>query len=516
MTTQTRLIDGLKSILKDKGLEITVRETHISWVLLAGDRAWKIKKAVNFGFLDFSTLAKRKHACEEELRLNSRFAPQIYLEVLPISGTVDRPHFGDQTAAIEYAVSMLRFDESGLLSELADNHLLEKKHIDAAANRVAIIHQQASVAGPDSIWGDPDQIYHWLSETLEHIKSLIDTPDKVHQITNLNRLCIHLYKQVKTAIKARNDSGFIRECHGDLHLGNMVWIEKQLVPFDCIEFNPALRWIDVFSEAAFVMMDLEDRGYQAFAWHFINQYLSTTGDYAGLKLLRYYTVYRALVRAKVTLLQRNEPETPEAIKKRLYTQYIAYADLAERWLTQRRPVLVIMHGLSASGKSTVAASLAERYSCLHLRSDVERKRLHGLSSIADSHAEVNSGIYAPAATDKTYQRLYELAALILEAGYPVIIDAAFLELSRRNHFQQLASDVDCPFIIVHCDASRETLETRITSRAHQGNDPSEATLAVLGKQIDQQDKLTFNEPYTTVTETGSPALPQAIIDNLGY
>ena len=134
MTIQTRLIDALKSVLKDRGLKVTLRETHISWVLLAGDKAWKIKKAVNFGFLDFSTLAKRKHACEEELRLNRKFAPQIYLEVLPICGTVDRPDFGDQTTAIEYAVSMLRFDESGLLSELAENHLLGKKQIDAAAN----------------------------------------------------------------------------------------------------------------------------------------------------------------------------------------------------------------------------------------------------------------------------------------------------------------------------------------------------------------------------------------------
>ncbi len=514
MTIQTHLIDGLIRTLKASGLEITLRETHISWVLLAGDRAWKIKKAVNFGFLDFSTLAKRKQACEEELRLNRRFAPEIYLDVIRICGSADHPVINGETATIEYAVRMQRFDENGLLSELADTQQLDTRHIDTIAQQVANIHLQAPVAGPATHWGEPNQVHHWMNESLEHLKRLVSEPGKARQITDIEQLCTRLYKQTRPAIQARNESDFIRECHGDLHLGNMVWIEQQLVPFDCIEFNPALRWIDVISEAAFVMMDLQDRNYPAFAWRFINRYLSITGDYAGLEVLRYYIVYRALVRAKVALLQRDEPETPETRKTRLTTQYIAYANLAERWLTHYRPALILMHGLSASGKSTVATRLAEQYGCVHLRSDVERKRLHGLDPMANSFSQTGSGIYTASSSEKTYQRLYDLASITLSAAYPVIIDAAFLDRKQRHHFQHLAIEHKCPFLIVHCEASRKALESRIIARAQKGDDPSEATLVVLGKQIEQQDSLTENEPYITVSITDTPTLPTTIVDYL--
>ncbi len=512
MTRQIRLIDGLKRSLEHRGLKVRVRETHISWVLLAGDRAWKIKKAVNFGFLDFSTLAKRKQACEEELRLNSRFAPEIYLDVVRICGTTSHPVLNGKTAAIEYAVCMLRFDERGLLSELADKQKLENTHIDVMAQQVAVLHQRAPVGGQSSLWGKPDQVHHWLSETLVHIKRLVNSPGKELQVNNIDQLCIHLYTRVHSILKARNENGFIRECHGDLHLGNMVWIEQQLIPFDCIEFNPGLRWIDVMSEAAFVMMDLEDRHYPELAWRFINHYLSITGDYAGLKILRYYIVYRALVRAKVALLQSNETETPEEIKAKLNTQYIAYADLAEHWLTTDRPGLIIMHGLSASGKSTVAAKLAEQHGCIYLRSDVERKRLYGLEPMADSSSQTSSGIYTASASEKTYHRLYDLASVALDAGYPVIVDAAFLQRKQRNYFQQLAKDANCPFLIAHCEASRDVLESRIITRAQEGNDPSEATLAVLKKQLEQQDALSNEEPYTSITDTDSPTLPPGFLE----
>jgi len=513
MARHPPLIDGLIKTLEASGLEVTLRETHISWVLLAGNRAWKIKKPVNFGFLDFSTLPKRMHACEEELRLNSRFAPEIYLRVVKICGTTEKPLLDEQSSAIEYAVYMLRFDESGLLSTLADKQRLTKTHIDAIANQLANIHLSAPVAGPETSWGEPNPVHHWLIETLGHIERLVNPSAKM-QASDISRLCTQLFIQIRSTIRVRNDSGFVRECHGDLHMGNMVWIKQQLVPFDCIEFNPGLRWIDVASEAAFVMMDLEERGYAFFAWRFINHYLSLTGDYTGLKVLRYYLVYRALVRAKVALLQRHDPETTRAIKIRLDTQYIAYTNLAERWLTQYRPILIIMQGLSASGKSTIAARLAEQHGCIHIRSDVERKRLHGLAPLEASFSDTNSGIYVSSASDKTYQRLFELASLALDAGYPVIVDAAFLQLKRRQHFQQLASDSGCPFLIVRCEASREVLESRISARTQKGNDPSEATLTVLEQQVLQQTPLRKDEPHIRFSDSLTPDLPATIMNHL--
>lgn len=510
LSAQHQLIEGLITALRSVGEEVEVRETHISWVLLFGDYALKIKKAVNFGFLDFSSLEKRKQACLEELRLNRRYAPQLYLGIVSIGGNVEYPLLDQGGPAIEYGVRMQRFDESGLLSYLAEKGSLRDVQILSAADRIAAFHRQAPVAPRDSAWGKPEQVHRWLQESIRHIDDLLEGNPEQPQINRIESLCSQLFAGIHADLAGRNRDGFVRECHGDLHLGNMVWLNGQLVPFDCIEFNPGLRWIDVMSEAAFVMMDLEDRGYPGFAWLFINRYLSASGDYPGLHVLRYYLVYRALVRAKVTLLQRNDPDTPPEQRAALMHTYLDYARLAQRWLQQRRPVLLLMHGLSASGKSTIATQLATRHRCIHLRSDVERKRLHGLEAHQKSHAGVESGIYSREGSDRTYQHLLDCARIALQQGYPVIVDAAFLQRARREAFARLAQTLDCPWVIVHCAADQATLEQRLVAREQQGHDPSEATLAVLHRQIEQQDALQDSEPWIRVSERGTVELPVEI------
>ena len=286
MTTHSRLIEGLKHTLEAGGTPVTIREPHISWVLLAGEEAWKIKKEVDFGFLDFSTLEKRRFACEEELRLNRRFAPDIYLDVSRICGPPDQPRIDAQSEPLEYAVHMRRFNESGLLSSLARKRQLGSVHIDAVASCVARMHQQIPVAEHSSHWGEPQQVHSWLLESYEHIRRLVD-PAELERVRISEQQAEELYTALQSSFRARNDSGFVRECHGDLHLRNMIWTGDDVIPFDCIEFNPGLRWIDVMSEAAFVMMDLQERGYTKLAWRFINRYISTTGDYEGMKVLRY-------------------------------------------------------------------------------------------------------------------------------------------------------------------------------------------------------------------------------------
>ncbi len=515
LTAQHQLIDGLIAFLEAGGESVELRETHISWVLLSGEYAIKIKKAVDFGFLDFSSLAKRKFACEEELRLNRRYAPQLYLDLVSIGGSPRDPVLDSDTPAVEYAVRMRRFDESGLLSHLAAQGLLRKEQIVTAANRIADLHRQAPVAPADNPWGGAAQVHRWVQESIQHIHELLEDSPRQSQVEEITARCHELYRETQSVLAARNQAGFVRECHGDLHLGNMVWIDNRLVPFDCIEFNPGLRWIDIISEAAFVMMDLEDRGYPVFAWVFINQYLANTGDYAGLEVLRYYLVYRALVRAKVTLLQRSDPDTLPEERPKLLNIYLDYAALAQRWLQQRRAVLILTHGLSASGKSTAARHIAEKHGCIHLRSDVERKRLHGLAALQDSHAQVGTGIYTAEGSERTYQHLLKLAETALRQGYPVIVDAAFLERGRRNLFSQLAQTQGCLFLIVHCEADRATLEQRIVDRAAQGQDPSEATLAVLDRQIEQQDPLLVTEPSFRIRNTRRFELPAPVRQQLG-
>src|SRR6266516_4567782 len=267
--------------------QVTVLETHISYVLLTGRYAYKLKKAVDFGFLDFTTLAARRHFCEEELRLNRRLAPALYLDVVPITGSVDAPIVGGDGIAIEYAVKMGEFPQDALASGLLTRGELVPADIDALAAMVAAFHGAIEVAAAGAGFGAPEGILQRAQDNCSALLPLLDDPaERAHAAR-------------RGAFLRRVEEGFVRECHGDLHLGNIARIDGELTIFDCIEFNPALRWIDVMSEVAFTVMDLEDRGRADLSHRFLNAYLERTGDYSGLAVLRFYLVYRALVRAKI-------------------------------------------------------------------------------------------------------------------------------------------------------------------------------------------------------------------------
>jgi hypothetical protein len=260
----------------------------------------------------------------------------------------------------------------------------------------------------------------------------------------------------------------------------MALIDAEVVPFDCIEFNPELRWIDRISEAAFVAMDLQAHGYSNYCWRFISGYLEATADYAAVDLLRYYVVYRALVRAKVEALKlvASPPSHDDLVAVR------NYLDLADQWAGSRNAGLVLMHGLSGSGKSTVAATLVEALGAIRLRSDVVRKQLFELEIDADSESDPGKGIYSTDATANTYQRLRELAAKIISAGFCVIVDATFLQRQQRQVLLELADSGQCACVVVDCNAPTDELRRRIRQRQ---NDPSEANLQVLEQQFrDQQ------------------------------
>jgi len=467
---------------------VSVLETHISWVILSGEYAWKIKKAVNFGFLDFSTLELRRRYCEEELRLNRRFAPDLYLEVVPITGTPERPSLQGAGTAIEYAVRMRRFPQEGLLSTIAARRRLVASQVDEIAVLVAGMHARIAVAAAESVYGMPEDIHHWVSENFVQIRPRLQATAQRQRLDRMQAWCAGEYRLRHDDMLRRRVHGFVRECHGDLHLGNLALIEGRIVPFDCIEFNPKLRWIDVMSEAAFVVMDLQERGYPGLAHRFLNAYLQHTGDYAGFRLLRYYLVYRALVRAKVAVL-RLAQVTSTLDEKNTWHEYTAYMQLAARCAEARQPALIITHGLSGSGKSWCAGRLVEALGAVQIRSDIERKRLHDYSPIADSGSGIRSGIYTAAASARTYARLAELARDVISGGYPVIVDAAFLKFSERERFRVLAHTLAVPCVILHCEADNDTLRRRIRERSDAGRDPSEADTGVLESQFDSQEPL---------------------------
>ena len=489
--------------------EVRVIETHISWVLLTGTYAYKIKKPVNLGFADFSTLGLRGHYCQEELRLNRRFAPDLYLDVVEIRGTPGDPRVGGEGPLLDYAVKMRQFRQDALAGNLLGREQLGAAEIDALAEGIAKFHATAPVAKASGRLGSSSIVGEQALQNFEQMLPLVKADADDGLLRAVRRWTEREFAARRGALAARRRQGFVRECHGDLHLANVVVFDGRPVPFDCLEFNEELRWIDVMSEVAFLFMDLTHRGRGDLAWRFLNQYLAATGDYAGLEVLRFYAVYRALVRAKVRLIESMQRQQLVPARQRRKGAFREYLALAGKLSEPSAPALVIAHGLSGSGKTTATLSLIEQLGAIRLRSDVERKRLHGFAGMSSSGSGIATGIYTREATAATYRRLGELAGLILRAGHSVVVDAAFLRRTERESFRLLAEAAGVPFAILDFRAPLDVLRARVAERNARADDASEAGLAVLERQIATREPLTPAEMAVAVAVDGAGAIAAA-------
>lgn len=475
--------------------DIRVVETHISWVLLAGDYAYKIKKPVDFGFLNFSSLALRRKYCFEELRLNRRLAPDLYLAVVAITGEPSQPHFDGEGPVLEYAVKLKRFDESALADRLIGTKRMTSALIDGLARELAVFHDNTARSTLQDTHGSLETLLAAAEHNFGHLQQIF--PHYQHRWEALSVWTELEFKQLEERFVARKREGFIRECHGDLHCGNLVLIDGRLIPFDGIEFSEDLRWIDCLSELAFLFMDMEVRGQADLAWRLLNRYLEMTGDYAGLPVLDYYRVYRALVRAKIAALSFQQTGNPA-----LENQCLAYLDYAEKSVRTRVPLLLITRGFSGSGKSYSATFLAERLPAIRIASDIERKRLAGLEALARTHSQPSGGIYSEDFTLQTYALLRDLAEQILKAGFSVILDATFLRKVQRDACCELAVRLGLSFFILDFHASEAVLRGRIAWRAEQGVDPSETNQSVLTHQIAIAEDLdSVEKPFVLALST---------------
>lgn len=462
-------------------------ETHISWVLLDESFAYKIKKPITLPFLDYGSAEKRRHCCEEELRLNRRYASDLYLEVVSIPGST------------EAAVKMRRFDEAGRLDHLCQRGELLPEHLSSLARRIVAFHRDAAVAAPTAHFGEPGQV---LAAALENFVELYDLlSDERPRLEQLQAWTRAEFARRRQLLAARKHEGCIRECHGDLHLGNLVLLDKQVLPFDCIEFNDDFRWIDVASELAFTYVDLLNHQQAGLADWLLNEWLLLSGDFSALQVMRFYAVYRAMVRAKVAAIGGDLAAAGE------------YLSLAENIIALPTPQLSITYGLSGSGKTTRSSAMLladQTATTIRLRSDIERKRLYGLDAKASSHSAISAGIYSAEAGVRTYERLATLAGSMLTDGWSVIVDATFLRRSERARFRALAQSCAVPFVIIGCAAAINVLQQRVSKRRH---DASEATLAVLEQQIEQLEALDDDELLEVVEEKAQatsflPMLPQ--------
>jgi len=479
---QARLLHRLAHRLDSEYAPVQVIVTDISRIMLVGDLAYKFKTALQRDVLDYSTLSARRHACEEELRLNRRLAPELYLGLASITGTRACPSIDGGGPVLEYAVRMRRFDQSALWQARLNTGQLGVDEVSALALLLADFHAGAARATPESPWGNGALI---VARTHEDVAGIAAVLDDARQRAMLDEIAAWLTRQEQAlapVFARRKADGWVRECHGDLHCSNILTLAGQVRVFDGIEFNTALRWIDVAQDLAFAWMDLQCQGRRGLAARLLNDYLERCGDYGSLALLPYYRVQRAVVRCKVFLLRSVAASGGRSAALLQAQRYLAFAHAC---ITPASPALLIACGLAGSGKSWLSNALVEPLEVVRLRSDVERKRLFAGPAATGTRALPAQGIYDQAANAATYRHLARLAQQGLTAGFVMVVDATFLERRRRLAFRSLARHGQVPFLLLHVDAPLPVLASRLAARARAGSDPSDADMAVLACQMER-------------------------------
>lgn len=479
--------------------QIELIETHISWVLLTGEFAYKLKKPVRFNFVDFSTLELRSHYCREEVRCNRAFAPDLYLGVVAICRRPDglRVTGSEADEPLELAVQMRQFDPALALDRLLERGELAEDALDAFGADLAQRHAQLPVyRGAAS--EVPQRMFGPVEDNFEEIGGTALAAKYPALVTSARASARRTAEALRPLFDARMTGGAVRECHGDLHLANLAQIDGAVTAFDCLEFNENLRWIDTMSDVAFLFMDCHFRAETALAYRFLDGYLGRSGDYQGVRLLPYFAAYRSVVRAKVAALRW--VQAPDAEGEGRFAAHVGWAD---RWLARPPGRLLLTCGLSGSGKSYLAERLLARLPAVRLRSDVARKTLAGLGVLESSGSGIDSGLYDPASSDATFDHLLETAGALILAGEHVIVDATFIEKARRDRFVALAQGLGSRAAILHCQAPLTLLESRVQARAAAGTDPSEADVRVLHYQRDRFDVPTTAEPVVVV-DTAQP------------
>ena len=464
-------------------------ETHISVVYLAGRYAYKIKKPADFGFADFSTRAARLRCCLRESRLNRPLGASIYVGVVPVVLRGRAFRIGADGEPIDYAVKLVRFRERDVLSAALAHNELQEVDVNCIADRLAAFHCAAPHVPPRRAFGSAALIRGQLDALLTALDRAAPAcvPDAVRVwcTTEAARLAAHF--------DARRAGGFVRACHGDLHLGNMVRRGRDVLMFDCIEFDDALRWIDVTSDLAFALMDLTARGRADQAARLLNRWLAHTGDYGGLPALRFYVVYRALVRVLAAVSKRGGDAEAQR-----------YLRCAEDGCAPPSVFLMLCHGFSGAGKSIASTALAPRLGALRLSSDVERKRARPLTP--PSARPLPPSAYTGAARDAHYAHLRMLTGIVLQAGYPAVVDASFLQRAQRQRFIELARNRALPLLILDFHADPAQLAARVGARARRPAEPSDADAGVLARQLAAAEPFADEEmPFVLSVDAGAPA-----------
>ncbi|MDZ7957932.1 MAG: AAA family ATPase [Aulosira sp. DedQUE10] len=481
---------------------IQLIQTHVSYVLLTGDYVYKLKKPVNFGFLDYSTLEKRQHFCHEELRLNQRGAGELYLEVLPLTLEGEQYHLEGTGEAVEYALKMRQFPQEALFSSLFEQGKLNETHLEELGRVVAQYHAKTETNDYIRSFGEVPQVRAAFDENYEQTEKYIGGPQTQVQFDETKTYTERFFAERPELFANRIQNNYIRECHGDLHLRNIALWHDKIMLFDCIEFNEPFRFVDVMFDIAYAVMDLEAQQRKDLSNAYLNTYVEQTGDWEGLQVLPIYLIRQSYVRAKVTSFLLDDPGVPVAVKEEATKTAAKYYQLASEYTKPKQGQLMIMSGVSGSGKSTTARYLARQLGAIHVRSDAVRKHLAGIPLMERGGNEV----YTPEMTQKTYARLLELGTILANQGFSVILDAKYDRQQLRQEAIAQAQKQQIPLQIVQCTAPLEVVQERLLKRT---GDIADATADLLASQIQQFEPFTDTEkPYLKIFDTTQPQQAQ--------
>ncbi len=483
---------------------VKLLQTHISYVALTGTYAYKVKKPVNFGFLDFSTLDKRKYFCEEELRLNRRLSPEIYLDVLPITKTDSTLELNGTGPIVDYALKMKEFPQEQLMCNMLKRDAVTEETIDQLCQRLIEFYSSQQPSEEITKFGELPAVKQNIDENFEQTKPMIGITVPRDMFQFVSDAAERFFEKKKAVFKRRMQDGRILDCHGDLHSGNIVITDHTIQIFDCIEFNERFRYIDVASDIGFLAMDLDYQNYPYLSSHLIQEYVDRSGDQGIYDVLNFYKSYRAYVRGKVHGFQLNDPHiSPEAKQdivlhaKKYFDLSKYYAELFSRDLPTTRPLVFVVSGLTGPGKSTIAQKLAVDYHARQINTDVVRKQHAGIEQYERHHDQFHTGLYTPENIDKTYEYVMELAAQHLREKESVVLDATFQKKSYRDMARSVAQKHHATAIFISCTCPDEVVKRRLEERLKKKT-VSDGRWEIYRQQQKTFEQFSADEPFLAI------------------